>query len=532
MSASLTIYEYRGRRVWEEWLPGALPAEYQRCRKSAAWQVWSTAGKVAVGQVAGLSFCDGWKIFRVAVVQNKVTLAVIPHRYYFEGDNPEPSSKTERALLGRTTPRALPPTVRLQGCLNLANQIAATSPDFTATPLPILVCRQNLHAKTSVLLGGGEKIIAGQKVGAFLGRHGYFQVPTTFRVVLVAQDVNAASVQHYAQEITSTLTRCRLSAPVNAMSCDQLLERIARGTALRSGWAYLIAVSGSRGEQLPSGVQPLLVAMDKNRIPYRLFSADNAAMNWSAFDQLGSLVAAAGGIPYVLGLPWPAEQPPAFFLGVDVGHPLQLRESWITLSLADHRGIHIQSWRCRQKRDETISDKALTAALTWAKGLIDSPNSPASGRVVALRDGRLHKGEQLRTYQEILGPRMTFVEFSKYQNPEMFITGETPRPATAGTECQFANSTVRFITPISPRLAGDLSRTFKVRLEPEWDGLQFGMDCICEVIVGLSYAPGLGLQPHALPGPIYWADGIAAISETNHQFSGQNIVHYPPGAAC
>jgi hypothetical protein len=77
--------------------------------------------------------------------------------------------------------------------------------------------------------------------------------------------------------------------------------------------------------------------------------------------------------------------------------------------------------------------------------------------------------------------------------------------------------------PVSPRLAGDLARTLKLHMAPDWDGLRLGMDSVSEILTGLSYAPGLGLATHALPGPIYWADGIAAMGETNHQFSGQRI---------
>ena len=43
---------------------------------------------------------------------------------------------------------------------------------------------------------------------------------------------------------------------------------------------------------------------------------------------------------------------------------------------------------------------------------------------------------------------------------------------------------------------------------------------VCTLLTGLL-APSLGMKPHRSPAPIYWANGIAGIKETNCQFRGQ-----------
>lgn len=215
---------------------------------------------------------------------------------------------------------------------------------------------------------------------------------------------------------------------------------------------------------------------------------------------------------------------PPFLLGVDVGHPLDRRESWVAMSLLDHRGVHLESWRCRQQRDETIRPDVLRKGLTWAREAMQRHGAAAPHGVLVLRDGRLHKGETLRQYRAGLNVPLTLVEIDKRRNPEMFVAESRPRPAPAGTEVMVGAGRVRFIAPIPQRKSSDLARVLKLCMAEDADGLGLGFDTVTEIIMGLSYSPSLGLSPHGLPGPIYWADGIAAIGETNHQFSGQKAV--------
>ena len=52
----------------------------------------------------------------------------------------------------------------------------------------------------------------------------------------------------------------------------------------------------------------------------------------------------------------------------------------------------------------------------------------------------------------------------------------------------------------------------------------FGLG-IAAIITALVYAPGLGNKERTLPAPIYWADGIAAASDIDLRFRGQQTTH-------
>ncbi len=55
------------------------------------------------------------------------------------------------------------------------------------------------------------------------------------------------------------------------------------------------------------------------------------------------------------------------------------------------------------------------------------------------------------------------------------------------------------------------------------DGLGLGDPKLLDCVLGLCYAPSLGVRPTRSPSPIYWADGVSKISAANHQFSGLNF---------
>lgn len=479
----------------------------------------------------GVVFSDGWAIFREWLGPKTRAVAIVPRRLYFEKGRERPSDRPERELAGANPPPLLPPAQRLAGCLRLAEQLGRHAKGFCPEPMRVARSRSDLHQKTSLVFGNGARAAAGQKVGSLLGRHGCFQVPEGFGIVIAAEDLKDQRVREYQQEIQTSMVRCGMRSNVDLTTHQRLHGRLG---ALENGadkrtspMALLIAISGKRGEPLPPQVGSLLPRMEALNIPFRLFSVDNASMKWSAFDQLGSLLQAAGGTPYVLELPWPEQCDPPFILGVDLGHPLAIRESWVTLSLLDHRGVHLESWRCRQSRDETIRARTLAAGLTWTAAAMERHAAKEQGLLV-VRDGRLHEGETIATYRRLLRRPMTFVELTKRQTPEMFTDLNEPKPAPAGSECLVEGSATPFIAPIGPRLRNDLSHVFKLHVRPGADDMGLGMDRISEIVTGLSYSPALGLQPHALPGPIYWADGIAAIGETNHQFSGQRITLASP----
>ena len=288
----------------------------------------------------------------------------------------------------------------------------------------------------------------------------------------------------------------------------------------RESIAYLVPVTGRIGDPLPAESERLMNMLENHGVPYRLFSRDNTAMQWAAFDQAGSLLDCGGGVPFQLMVPNIESLQPLYFLGVDLGHPMDVRKSWVVVSLVDSTGCHVRSWRCRQARDETVRVAVLTRALRWVREQLAKLGHPRA-QLIVLRDGRLHRGEEVRFYREHLPGQLSFVEVAKYGNPVMFCDDATQGIAPPGSVGCSQDPVVAFITPVKANTKDQLPRTMKIHMRTDWDGLSLGMKNVCEILAGLSYSPGLGLRPHFLPGPLYWADGIAAIGPTNHQFSGQ-----------
>ncbi len=476
-------------------------------------------------------YANGHVLFREWISPGKSTIGVTSRRVYFENGSNWPSSHPFVEFLKLSdVPRLPTPSSRLKACTDLMSHLATKVAGLDPQPLAPAQIRTGLEAKTRLLGGDGCQSELGTKRGAMLQRGGFFNVPDQFEVVVTDEYDASKPAAKYAEEISRSMRRTRCPGRVSVIPFANVLRRLTEleaGDQPRgAGKTLLIGVRGKRGDALSVAAQELIRRLDRYRLPYRLFSLENKSMNWSAFDQLGSLIQAAGGQPYVLSLPWPTHLTDSpFLVGVDVGHPLGVRESWVTLSLLDHRGVHLQSWRCKQDRDETIAPAVLRAGLTWVRDRIIENGGNRNTPVIVVRDGRLHSGEKLHQYREGLGFPLSLVEIDKRRNPELFIAGSQPMPVSAGTECSFGSGMTRFIVPVGARMPNDLPRVLKIVMTPEMDGLHLGMDAMSELIVGLSYSPALGLQPHTLPGPIYWADGIAAIGETNHQFSGQNITY-------
>jgi len=68
-----------------------------------------------------------------------------------------------------------------------------------------------------------------------------------------------------------------------------------------------------------------------------------------------------------------------------------------------------------------------------------------------------------------------------------------------------------------------IPRVLKLQLRDECDGLGLGFDTMTSIVAGLVCAPSLGTKAHALPGPIYWADGIARSAPHTYKFAGQPV---------
>ncbi len=60
------------------------------------------------------------------------------------------------------------------------------------------------------------------------------------------------------------------------------------------GTVILLGVTGKKRLPLSPEARKIVAMLSTANIPFRMFSADNPALNWSALDQVGSPVAGAG----------------------------------------------------------------------------------------------------------------------------------------------------------------------------------------------------------------------------------------------
>ena len=101
---------------------------------------------------------------------------------------------------------------------------------------------------------------------------------------------------------------------------------------------------------------------------------------------------------------------------------------------------------------------------------------------------------------------------------DLVEAGSAPPPSTSSCQHRVTRGTNRGGGSV---VSGHIPRPLKLVMKTEWDGPQLGLAGISRVCTGLCYGPSLGLRPHLLPAPIYWANGIASIGPTNRQFAGQ-----------
>ncbi|MFC1580061.1 hypothetical protein ACFL4N_04045 [Thermodesulfobacteriota bacterium] len=501
---------------------GAETAGLSCQRKGSALHVWDP--KSIAPCADNITYTEGWVLGRTWLGPQKSGLTINPHRLYFEGKSGIASQKQERELFEGKPPGRSPVSDRIKGCLDLALALREYVEGFEGIPIEIKKIKKSLNENTSFVLGSGAVSHTGNKLSKLLRNNEFLKVPAGFGVVIGTENVKHPSVQRYKKRLETAFQEFGTYINVSAVTLEQLLGRLDElekgDKRKKSKKCLLLGVPGRLGQPLPDHIDRLLVRMDQKRIFYRLFSLENKELEWSARDQAGSLIQAADGVPYALKLPWPEGIEPPLCLGIDLGHPNSSRRSWLAMSLLDGRGVHLESWRCLQRRDETALPETLQRGLRWVRD-VSARKGYRNAGVLVLRDGRLHKGERVETYAEALEGKLTFVEVSKGRNPVMFTPGDFPKPVGPGTACLPKDGVTPFVVTTKPTVKGHIPRTLKINVKEEWDGLELGMDKVIGLLAGLAFSPSLGIRPHALPGPIYWANGIASIGPTNKKFAGQ-----------
>jgi hypothetical protein len=392
---------------------------------------------------------------------------------------------------------------------------------IAATPVGLQNARTGLLDESRLLAGPqASECDVTSPLGSILQKEGFGRVPPGLRILLCSPDGPANKVAIYSRYLEDAFGRIHVPCRINIVSWSELTGSVEERERRADSLVVLIGVHGRKGDPLTDATKSALAWLDERLVPYRMFSLENSVMKWSSFDQAGVIVAASGGAAYSLNLPAPADKSPLAYIGLDLGHPLKGERSWVVATVVDERGHLAAYWRREQKRDETLQRESLDAALSWVY-LQLRKRYRSQCRVVVLRDGRMFENEDPLIYGQFFGDRYSLVEVIKHPVPLMLAGRDCAPP---GTLCVPRKSDYAFLLTSRSKNHAEVNLPVKLRIVE--DKLDLGLNTLAALIAGLSYAPSLGLSPTRAPSPIYWANGLAAIGSTNHQFSGVHWVSH------
>lgn len=378
-----------------------------------------------------------------------------------------------------------------------------------------------------------------QDMWTSIASNGAFQTPTTMDIVVV-HDIDKTektqAVLNYCNMIENKyaqVNRNQGTLNILKVSLDKTIKA-AKDRINSSGYVkldnrvYLIAITGKKGTPLPEKQLTLLNYLDQVGYQYRLFSYDNDNLTYSASNQLMSLIEGAGGISYRLKLPLPEAFDDGAFFGLDVGHDATSKISNLVVSVVDCFGRHVISVKHQQPLNESIQTSTLNKILLKSKDAAEAILGFNIEKAIIFRDGKIPEKrksssfECISDYLEVFNCPTSIIELRKRQNPPIFVCDHKEQAnVVIGQKYQASGTHVQFFNAYASNFG--IPNTFKVAIPPKGDTLDWGIEAYSDILCGLCYSSSLGMKPH-LPGPIYWADGIAKTSETDNRFRGQHVI--------
>jgi hypothetical protein len=275
----------------------------------------------------------------------------------------------------------------------------------------------------------------------------------------------------------------------------------------------LIALDGKRGDRPSQATMEWLRLLSEEQIPFQLCSLQTNPA-YARHGVACVILAKTGGLLYQVGTESVSDLMDHWCVGLDLGLGGEKDGKIAVITLTDGLGQLRAHWRALKDMDETLSEEVLRDGLGW---IVSKAESLAPGRkFLAFRDGIRPKNETLEVYQDLLpSGRSCLIEISKSGNP-MFIDDDVPPvPGTFGIA---ESSDKTFLYPASSPQQGVLTNAVKF-FSPH-NELNYDPNQLCEIIVALCHAPKLSFQPCSQPAPIYWANGLAGLSNSNLQFGG------------
>lgn len=292
-----------------------------------------------------------------------------------------------------------------------------------------------------------------------------------------------------------------------------------KGIKCRAGRAIVLLLPGDKETPLCPETIAAMRYLDENEIRWRR-AYENDPFQFSVPDQVGSILQCAGGVQYCVEAS--NSRPIPWSLGLDLSHPRE-GPSRVCGALLNPTGNLVHSWVAEHPRDETISQDVLKEIISKAVALI--PGSGKQNGLLILRDGRLFEKENYSLYREGFGLPVTLLEVRKRRNPPILTEdacGIPPNPVFCLIPQRHdsrSHVAMTICLPIAQQ--NRFGQVLKLHWRDQWNGLSLEPTDFAAILTALVHAPGLGNKARALPAPIYWADGIAAASDQDLRFRGQ-----------
>lgn len=275
----------------------------------------------------------------------------------------------------------------------------------------------------------------------------------------------------------------------------------------------LIALDGKKGDRPSQAAMDWMALLSGEGISFQLCSTQTNP-TYARHGIACVILAKTGGLLYRIGAHSVPDLGEHWCIGLDLGIGGEYEGKIAVITLTDGFGQLCAYWRALKDTDETLSEDVLRDGLGW---IVAKAESLAPGRkFLAFRDGIRPKHERLEVYADLLPQgKATLIEISKTGNP-LFVDGDAPPlPGSYGIAEQ---SDRIFLYPATAPQTDVLANT--VKIFTAHNELNYTPEQLCDVIVALCHAPKLSFQPCSLPAPIYWADGLAGLSNNNLQFAG------------
>jgi len=153
----------------------------------------------------------------------------------------------------------------------------------------------------------------------------------------------------------------------------------------------------------------------------------------------------------------------------------------------------------------------LRSGLTWIKEQAGYPQ----GHFIVLRDGTLPHNEPVVEYERVFGDRLTLVECVK--SGTGLLHGPSGQPLPGAMLFPEGSDYTVLYPCVSPQ-PDVLTHPIKFRIVRDSEGLS--REAVGSLLTALCHSATLSFHPSRLPAPVYWADGLAHVSDTNLQFAG------------